>query len=48
MASFTNQVTSLITFDENKADAFDVVKLNGNYQSFIFLVLNLVRDTDFE
>ena len=26
----------------------DTIKLNGIYQSFIFLVLNLVRDTDFE
>ena len=46
-ASFTNQITSLV-ISKSEGIQENTIKLNGIYQSFIFFVLNLVRDTEFE
>ena len=46
-ASFTNQITSLV-ISKSEGVQENTIKLNGIYQSFIFFVLNLVRDTEFE
>ena len=46
-ASFTNQITTLV-ISKSEGVQENTIKLNGIYQSFIFFVLNLVRDTEFE
>lgn len=48
-ASFTNQLTALVVDQGTAAqNQKAIVRQKGVFQSFIFLILNLVRDTDFD